>query len=54
MSNIIELKKKKKLINIAKEIKRATLLTLSPKQQITKVKQLNNSSHLHKIMLNIQ
>ena len=44
MSNIIELNLK---INIAKEIKRTTLLTLSPKQQITKVKQPYNLSHLH-------
>ena len=44
MSNIIELKK---IINIAKEIKRTRILTLSPKQQITNVKQLYNLSHLH-------
>ena len=39
MSNVIELKK---LINIAKKIKRTTFLILSLKQQITNVKQLNN------------
>ena len=38
MSNVIELKKK--LINIAKEIKRTTLLTLSPKEEITNFKNL--------------
>lgn len=37
----------KKLISIAMERKRTTLLTLSPKQQKTKAKQLNNANHLH-------
>ena len=44
MLNIIELKK---IINIAKGNKRTTILTVSPKQQITNVKQLYNLSHLH-------